>query len=188
MKRLVITLLLLAAMSSIAAAESYIGMFDDVQATICYGDTEVYVTKSVHFIAYLDPEIPAITAAEFSVPNLPESGALGIVTASWNTTLVIGNLDYGIALAFSDPVPGPLAALGTVDFFPIDAAWIGADYLMEVLAAQDSGNLVVVDDGFVTIPVLGGNYTFNCSNPDECDCVDSVPVSPTSWSAVKALY
>ncbi len=192
MKKIAITLLLILSASSIALGQGYpaIGMFSDTDYVFCYEDVEQYLTTTIYVAAYLPPEIDGITAAEFRIDNLPENDAYGIVTLNWATDLVIGDPWWGIALAFTDPVPGPYAPLGSIDFFMIDPVWIGDDHLMVVAASYDSGLLVVVDDEFNTIDALGWMFTFNCTDISTCWCEDDIssPVEDSSWGAVKALY
>jgi hypothetical protein len=184
MKKMMIALLLLVAFSSMASAQvPFIGMYADDQAVICHTDLAVYVATSVYFIADIGA-IPAITAAEFSVSNLP-GAADALITPNWATPLVIGDAGYGIALAFSPAVPGPMAFLGTLDFFAL--VDLGADYVMEVLPSNDSGLLVVVDDNYNTIDADGGMFTFNCSTGD-CLCVEGVATDDATISSIKALY
>ncbi len=185
MKKMMIALLLLVAISSIASAQQdpFIGMYADDSAAVCHIDLPVYVTTSVYFYASIG-SIPAITAAEFSASNLPVA-ADALVTPNWNTPLVIGDLGYGIALAFSPAVPGPDAFLGTVDFFALND--LGPDFVMEIMASNDSGLLVVVDDVFETIPADGGMFTFNCGTGN-CECEDTIATDDATISSIKALY
>ncbi len=185
MKKLMVALLLLVAVSSVASAQvPFIGMYADDQAVICHADLPLYATTSVYFYAILPPEIVAITAVEFRVDNLPDA-ALANVIPNWNTPLVIGDLGYGIALAFSPALAGPTAFLGQVDFFAIADA--GPDFVMTVMESNDSGMLVVVDDGYNTIDATGGIFTFNCSTGN-CECEDTVATEDSSWGSIKALY
>ena len=178
-----IALLLLVAVSSVASAQvPFIGMYADDQVVVCHTELPVYVTTSVYFFATIG-SIPAITAAEFSVSNLP-GPADALITPNWNTPLVIGDAGYGIALAFSPALPGPDAFLGTLDFFALND--LGADYGMAVLASNDSGLLVVVDDVYDTLNAEGGLFTFNCSG--ECECADTIATDESTISSIKALY
>ena len=188
MKKLLMSCLILTFASGFAAAESYIGLFNDEAATDCYGDVTPYVWKMVHVIVYLEPEIASITAAEFRLDNMPESGDHGIVTENWDTMLVIGQSWWNIALAFQVPVPGPLAHLGVLQFFATDALWMGDDYVIAVRPGYAKDVLAVVDSHFIQIPVMGGQYTANCSDAMACECLEIVPVEAMNWSSVKALY
>jgi len=67
-----------------------------------------------------------------------------------------------------------------------DPAWIGADYVMSVAPGQDCECLVVVDHLYEIVDVMGGQFTFNCS--DVCLCLESTATGETSWSAVKSLF
>ncbi|MBN2171624.1 MAG: hypothetical protein JW819_09940 [Candidatus Krumholzibacteriota bacterium] len=190
MKKLMLALLLLVAMSSLASAENYIGLFADVDGTYCYGDVEVGVPLVVHVMAMLDPDIEGITAAEFRIDNYPGNPGypIGITTPTWDSPLTVGTLDWGFSIAFSIPQPGPIVHMGTIEFLAFDPTWIAGELVMEVVETNDSGNLVVVDFDYNTIPVSGGQYTFNCLVPENCPCIVGVPTQDSSWGSVKALY
>ncbi len=192
MKKVMVAFLLLVGVSSFAAAQGVptIGIYEDVDYTICYGDVEVYVAHDVFVVANLTPEIPGITAVEFRVDNLPEENpALGIRTDSWTSTLVIGDLGYDIAIAWDSMQPGPWVLIGTLSFFMIDPTWIGADHLMTVAPGLTCDCLVVVDDVFEEHDADGGWFTFNCSNPTDCLCFDDLTATEdASWGTIKALY
>ncbi len=164
-------LLLLLVAAPAAAQDTYIGLFTDPSATECdapYGG--VGATLSVEVVAIV-PGVSAVSAVEFRVGNLPPNADGGIVSTSWNTALVIGDLENGISLAFSPMLPGPVVHLGTINFYDYSGTWVGDDHMTSVLETLDSGNLVVVDDEFNTFPVLGGQFTFNCTDPDGCNCL-----------------
>lgn len=189
MKKMLTLVALLALTAGIAAADTYVGMFAQPHATSCYADGSPYTTTTVHFIVWMDQDFSGqITAVEFYVDNLPESGSQGIVSEDWNTTLKIGFLSYGIALAFPDPLQGPLAYLGSVDFYTIDPEWMGEDYVMAIRPSRASDTLAIVDQDGITFPVGGGQFTFNCTDVGACDCLESVAVEDASWSSVKSLY
>ena len=188
MKKLLVALLALVAMSSMALAQApVIGIFDNDDAVQCDGIIEAYVARDIFVFAVLT-DIPAITAAEFSISNyVGDLGpACAIVSAAWNTPLVIGDPGFGIALAFSPALPGPNAFLGSINIFLLDAACIGDDYEMWILASQDSDKLVVVDEQFNEIDAVGYRYTFNCTG--ECPCEEGTATDNTSWGSVKALF
>jgi len=189
MRKLLTSLLVLALSSGVAIADTYIGLFAVPHATHCYGNTEQYTTTTVHVVAWLDSDwTGTVTACEFYIDNFPVAGDQGVITADWNTPLVIGSVGYGIAMAFNPPLPGPLAYLGSIDFFTIDPAWIPADYVMAIRPSRQSGTLGLVNDQTELMIVPGGQYTFNCSNPNACDCLESVATEESSFSSVKALY
>ena len=188
MKRLITTVLMLTVLSLGARAETFIGLFDNLEGTQCYGDTDVYTSKTVHVLAWLDPEIESVTAVEFSLLNLPEDGNGGIITQIWMTPLTIGYLGYRFSLAFSTPLPGPLVYMGSLVFYPLTDDWIGRDHQVIVREAQDSGTLAVVDQSFSTHNVAGGAYRFNCSLGNNCDCQEATATDEMSWSSIKALY
>lgn len=156
----------------------FIGMFSEENAVLCHADLNLFSTTTVYFFAVLPWEIPAITAAEFRVDNWVDSED-AIITENWNTDLVIGDPEYGIALAFSEPIPGPIALLGTVDFFGLRD--IGHDYVMDVLESIHSGQRVVVDLCYDTINADGGLFTFNCST-GQCLCTAGSPVTLSGFT------
>jgi hypothetical protein len=187
MKKLMVALLLVLVSSTAFAQNPTIGIYEDVDYSFCYGDIEVFVQKTIYVTAWLPPEIAGITAVEFKIDNLPAAG-LGIVTPAWSSPLVIGDPAWDISVAWAGPQAGPWVQIGTLSFLMIDAAWIGPDYVMTIMEGNDCECLVVVDDNFVEFPADGGMYTFNCSNPDQCECFDSIPTEATNWGSVKALY
>ena len=187
MKKLIATLLLLAASSSLVLAQGMptIGIYDDANYTICYGNISQYVTKTVYFAAWLPPEIPSMTACEFAVSGLP-GPAEAILTPTWTTTLVIGTLDYDLALAWTNPQVGPWVLLGTLAIFPLAA--FPMDDLMTVVPGQACLCLTIVDGDFVEHDAAGGMYTFNCSDPAGCLCFEETATEDLNWGSLKSLY
>ncbi|MCP4546202.1 MAG: hypothetical protein GY835_07025 [bacterium] len=193
MKKLMVALLILVAFGNIAMAQEtdmYIGIFADDAYTHCYADVEAFAPVTIYLAAFLDEEVPGITAAEFGVDNWQGTIAgTSMVTMAWNTDLVIGTVEYGVALAFSTPIPGPFAFLGTATVLSMDAAWLADETLMTVVPATDSGMLQVVDGDFAPHDVNGGTFTYNCVNPAMCSCFDEfIAADATNWSSLKALY
>lgn len=189
MPRLLIACLLLIAVSGVALAQDpFIGIYADDAAVLCQADVTQYVSVPVYLFAILPPSIPGITACEFRIDNLPTS-AMALTTYNWNTPLVIGTADYGIALAFAPALPGPSAFLGSISFFPL-MAWPN-DWRVEVMASNDSGNLVVVDLDYIEVPCEPWHWlTFNCtaSLPWGCECSPIVAIEDATWGQIKALY
>lgn len=189
MKKMMVALLLLVAMSSVAAAQDpFIGLYADDAAVLCQADVSVYVSLPVYVFAILPPEIAGITAAEFRIENLPTE-ALALTTFNWNTPLVIGTAGYGIALAFAPPLPGPAAFMGSISFFPLMD--FGPDFRMKVVPSLDSDNLVVVDLAYNEVPCeLNHIFTFNCTGslPGGCLCIEGVATEDAAWGQIKALY
>ncbi|MCP4546205.1 MAG: hypothetical protein GY835_07040 [bacterium] len=192
MKKLMVALLILVAFSNIAMAQTdmYIGVFADDAYTTCYADVEAFAPVTIYLAAFLGEEVPGITAAEFSVDNWQGTIAgTSMVTMTWNTDLVIGTVEYGVALAFSTPIPGPFAFLGTATVLSMDAAWLADETLMTVVPATDSGMLQVVDGDFAPHDVMGGTFTYNCVDIAVCVCYeDGTASDATNWSSIKALY
>jgi hypothetical protein len=187
MKKLMVALLLVLVSSSAFAQNPTIGIYEDMDYTICFGDLELYVQKAISVVAWLPPDILGVTAVEFKIDNLP-SGANGIVTPAWNSDLVIGDPNWDISIAFPEAQPGPFVLIGTLSFLMIDVSWVGPDHVIMIQAGNDCDCLVIVDDVFNEHTADGGMYTFNCTNPDACDCFLETPTEDASWGSVKALY
>ncbi|MBM4118095.1 choice-of-anchor D domain-containing protein [bacterium] len=151
----------------------FMGLYADYYASVCFMDQEPYEIATVKVSVLLPEWLPAITAAEFAIENLPYSGADGQVNAYWNTNLVIGDPHTGIALAFQPALSGPIAQLGELDFYEINDDWIGDHYIMQVTESA-SGHLVVVGTDYVEYWCNAGHFTFNCWG--WCDCTWATPV------------
>jgi hypothetical protein len=70
MKKFVLAMFVLTLMAG-AANANVVGIFGDMDATICSAPVMPYVQMSVYILAVLD-EIPSLTAAEFGASNFPE--------------------------------------------------------------------------------------------------------------------
>lgn len=195
MARFALVLLgLMLASSAFGQGSSYIGMFTDQSATDCDAPTVLYTTTTVHFLALLDTnQIPSLSAVQFRVSNWPAAG-LGLITQTWNTPLVIGEPSTDLALAFTVPLQGPLVYLGKVDFFPLNTAWIGSNYFMQVVPAASQDAVIIVRGSDATeFEVPGGPFTFNCTGV--CPCQDGgttyvaiESISPNDGSTVEGLF
>ncbi|MBM4118313.1 hypothetical protein FJ251_11350 [bacterium] len=168
------------------AGDDLIGLFADESATLCAAATTPYTTVSVYLTACLDG-IDAIIAAEFALAGLSLSPGypLGQCTPHWNSPLVIGSLEDDLAIAFTAPLAGPLALLGRLDFLPFGTDWPGVDRQLRVVAGSAQGAVILVDGDAVEREVLGGRFTFNCSQG--CDCGPGGTAS-LSFGEVKQLY
>ena len=189
MKKMMAALLLLVAMSSVAAAQGqpFIGLYADDTAVLCEADLTPFVPMNVYVFAYLQ-DIPAITAAEFRVDNLP-GVAQAIITPTWNTTLVIGTLGYDLALAFTPALTGPVALLGTLQFLALSD--LGADWRMTVMPGLDCNCLVVVDTDYVEHACEPDHFlTLNCTGALDygCNCQPTIATEDATWGQIKALY
>ncbi len=162
-------------------AGNHIGLYRDPEAQICQGplDGSSQVVQ-VRVLAVLPDFAGAgITACEFRLANLPFNGVppAGSYTATWSTSLVIGNLEDGIALAWSSPQPGPIVEIGYLVFSSYEQTdWIGPDHTVSVAPALNGSGLVIVDDNYDELAVAGGAFTFNCSDPPSCPCFS--PLEP----------
>ncbi len=176
-----------------AAANPVIGIFEDTnpQNAQCHVDIVPYVTTSVWVCAQLSVDLDdVITAAEFRIDGFP-SDSDAIVTQNWNTDLVIGTPDYGISLAFSEPLPALFAVLGELQIFSLGNGWPGDDYRMYIAATYGSGVRVLVDGNYETWSAIGGEFFFNPTGPyNFCPYISQPPTATDgiSWGAMKALY
>lgn len=168
-----------------SASANSIGIFADMDASLCAADLNAYVPTNVFVIGVLS-DLTSITTAEFKIDNWPGSPGYptGQVTATWTSELTIGSIDTDFSIAWQTPQPGPLVLIGTLEFLVFDPAWIPADYAMEVVAGDNCSCLVMVDANYDTHDVAGGGFIFNCTA--ECDC--AVATEESSWSGIKALY
>ncbi len=183
MKKSVIAVLALSLMlfSGVASA-NVIGVFGDADGTICeINASQPYTTAIFHFVALMS-DIPTMSACEFGATGLM-GDASNIVTPAWSTSLVIGSLPAGVALAWSVPVPGPVAYLGAVNVFLMAA--YPQDQMVSVVASED-GNLVIVDGETAEArDAMGWSSVINCSGG--CGCME-IATDDNSWSEIKALY
>lgn len=188
MKKLMVALLALALMSSVAGAESWIGMFADDAATICDAEIGPGVPVDAFLYAVIDPsDFPnGITAAEFRLDNYPEAGADGMISESFSSPVNIGTLGWDFSIAWSSPQAPGNVHIGTLTFIAFTGNWIGADHLITVVEGNDCECLVVVDENYIQHDVGGGMFTFNCTG--DCICYDGTASEETSWGAVKALF
>jgi len=185
---------LLALMATGASAQnldgkgSFIGLFADVDHSVCQAPITEYVNTSVYIYAAMDISVlTQCTAVEFKLGNLPTAGAQGLITATWNSPLVISDgLDINVAVAFELPQDGPVVLIGQLDFFPLDAGWIGADHVMTVEKGDAINNRVIVGADFEKYDSGGGSLTFNCGGV--CLCMPTTAVEETNWGSIKALY
>jgi len=161
-----------------APIPGHIGLYRDTEAQVCQapldGPSQVV---QVRVFAVLPEGVESITAAEFRIANLPVNGMppAGRWTATWSSSLVIGNPIDGMAIAWSDPRPGPIVEIGYLLFTSnTQADWIGSDHTLAVVPWT---TLAVVDaEGAYDIDVGGGDFTFNCTDPPSCPCF--VPQQP----------
>ncbi len=185
----ILAVLLLAASFTVGAqAQPTIGLFDDPSGVNCDGDIAPFENVTVYVVAIL-ADIDEITAAEFHIDRIPEPGDFGLRTDNWATPLVIGSVEYGIALAFNPPQPGPTVLLGSLDFFMIDDSWVGSNHCMDVEPSLDSDQLVLVDGNYEAVDAFGYVYTFNTTGDYLCwMCIDITPTEKSSFSTLKSLY
>lgn len=194
MKKSVIAVLALSLMlfASVASA-NVIGIFGDAAGTSCSADAVIpYTYTTVYFNALLT-DVVNMSACEFGATGVALPPGAAIATVAWNTTLVIGDImtPDGAALAFSPPLTGPVAALGSIQYFLLTPALIPPNHLMSVVASG-AGNLVVVDaDSGAEVPADGWSLVMNCEvgGPfGQCECDDTIATEESSFSEVKALY
>lgn len=172
-----------------AASASIIGIFGDTGATTCVKAMSAqYTYAEVYFCALLD-DTAAISACEFGATGVVLPGT--IITVTWDTPLVIGDIQTadGVALAFPIPKAAPLAYLGKIQYFIL-----APQAPNTVLAVVPSGfdNLVVVDYATATeLPAEGWRLIVNCQvgGPHgACQCEDNIATEDAAWGQIKALY
>jgi hypothetical protein len=170
------------------AGEPFVGLFTDAYGNACNATIQVFQPVIVHVLTDLSgSSVTSITAAEFRIENWPGNPGypVGQVTERWDSNLVIGRLAEGFSIAFQEPVSGPLLHLGELELMAFDDGWIGADRLLHVAPALDSGSLVVVDEAYEEIPARGGWFLFNGTS--EVDCEGGMS-EELRWGQVKSLY
>ena len=123
---LALSLGLLAAASGALADDAMIGLYSDEYASDCSADVAVFSTVQVFVVATLGG-IGELSAAEFRIAGYP-TGAGGIVTTNWTSTLTIGDVDDNFAIAFNEFQSGSTVLLGTLDLFALNEDWPGADH------------------------------------------------------------
>lgn len=169
-----------------AASANVIGIFGDMEGTVCQVDANVaYQYAYVYFVGLLS-SVPAISACEFGATGV-FMPANGLATVTWNTSLVIGDImtPDGVALAFNPILEGPVANLGQIQYFVLSP--FPPDHMMSVVPSG-AGNLVFVDAADSSeVPAMGWSTIVNCTLGDACAC-DVIATEDTSWSEVKALY
>ncbi len=165
-------------------AAPVLGLYAEEEALRCVAGVTPYVTLPVYVVALLSDGITGLTACEFRIEHLP-SPAMAMISARWNSPLVIGELGNGIALAFSPPLTGASAVIGAIDVFPLQD--FGPDWVMAVMPSHDSGSLVIVDLDYAEVPCEADHgFTFNCSG--ECQCLLGNGNAAATWGQIKALY
>jgi hypothetical protein len=173
-------------LSAGAASANVIGIFADMEGTVCEADAMVaYSYVEVYFVALLST-VPTMSACEFGATGVSLPGT-ALPTVTWNTQLVIGDImtPDGVALAFNPYLDGPVANLGSISYFVL--APFPMDHLMSIVPSG-AGNLVVVDaTDSSEVPAMGWGKIINCTLGDACAC-DVIATDETSWSEVKALY
>lgn len=172
--------------TSHAALGSHIGLFSDESASYCGASTTPYTTVSVYVIAVVESDISGISAVEFAIDNIP-SGMNGMVTPYWESSLTIGEIETGIAIAFGQIQYDSEVILGRLDFMPLDDTWLPADHRLIVKEADATGNIAIVDEYYTEHYVQGGRFTFNCSSSENCECGLGSSQDAT-WGEVKSLY
>lgn len=182
---------LLLPVTGLAAPEaggSFIGLFADVEATLCDAPLDTaFEVVTVYVFASLNPAyLTGLEGARFKLSNLPPLGT-GNWTATWDGSPgVTGEIDTGVLLQWPAPLAGPLVMLGNVEFQGFDSGWIGADHLIQVQVADGQTELSVWAEGGAEFQVQGGGFTFNCGG--SCPCSPTTALDEASWGSIKALY
>ncbi len=196
MKRILFLSLLLLSLVACQASANLIGLFADMDGTLCSADFALYANTDVRVIAHLTTITAGITAAEFRIDGVGVTAGNAIVSAVWQTPLVIGDAltPQGVALAWTEPyLPGEGTSfifLGTYQFFTIAGGWPTADSvwcIAETIPDEGAGDpkLVLVDDSFEEIPADGWCFIAHCTSG--CLCT-TIPTEESSWGQIKAMY
>jgi hypothetical protein len=171
---------------SALADMDYIGLFADPAGEQCFTDLVPGASSTIYILAKVpNLGVGGITVAEFRVDNLPpnDDPPVGYWTVEWNSTLVIGDIEEGVAIAFSTPQIGDIVELGRITLEPQSDSWVAENHMVSVEESHSSGQLVLVDHEFVTHEVPGGDLTLNCTNPDMCTCeMSDCDISPPALS------
>ncbi len=171
-------------------ADTLIGLFADESGDQCWADIEPYVEIELHVLVFLDSYdiYGGLTAAEFRLENWPGNPGypLGMVTANWNTDLLLGELDDDFSIAFSEPLQGSIVELGTLTLQMFSEDWIEDGQEVVVGPGYDCDCIVVVDGLFEIYEARGLQFTFNCE--EACSCIPGATPIESSWSHIKGLY
>lgn len=164
-----LVILLLAAPAQGAA--DFIGIFADSLGTHCELTLTAQDLDTLYILAVI-PDLgdSGITAAEFAIDGLPTNGAQGFWLAEWSTDLVIGDPEYGIALAFPAPLTGERVQLGRILMQPLAGGWVGANHELDIVPPLYFGDLSLVTHDYQEVPVSGTGMVLNCSTPAACPC------------------
>jgi hypothetical protein len=166
---------------------SFIGIFTEADALNCTVELTVpFVLETLYVVASINTDVIAtLEAAVFKISGLPVGG--GTVSGDWTSAdQVDGPMETEITLQWTTPLPGPLILLGTIEFQPHGAGWLGDDHLLQVELGDATGNLAIRAGGGALFSVNGGAFTFNCTGI--CECSPSTQSGDSSWGEIKALY
>jgi hypothetical protein len=183
------------------AFSQVIGIYADPGARECAANVGPLPFTTLHVIATLEGEVPAMTGAQFRITGIPASWTPE--NAFWEAapgiTITIGHplfpapqhpevAGVNVAIASCTPEAGTLVPLGLIRLF-------GAPTPENVVLRVEGFELVSIDPPcpFVTVCdspfyskacVAGGEATLN-GNGNGCDVT---AVQDKSWSQVKSLY
>ena len=191
MRKIVIVVAMMLA-ASMASAEM-IGLYADEAATVCHATLMPGAPVPTYIIATLTQLADAgIVAAEFKIDGLPLNGYEfgGMVTVIPTSDVVVGSLyeDFSIAWDAPQGAGTGIVLIAQVDFLSFSPTWVGTDQLMQVVEGDVCNCLVVVDEVYVAHDALGGSFWGNCSNPEDCQCIEDTATQDASWGSVKALF
>ncbi len=167
---------------------SFIGLFTDQEATSCTSVlTEPFAMEVLYVVASINTGVIAdLESVVFKIGNLPPI-LDGLISGDWTgSDSQQGHVSTELILQWIDPLPGPLVLLGTLTLQPYVEGWLGDDHLLNVVAGDLLGDLVISDGSSAFFSVAGGVFTFNCTGV--CECSPSTFVGESSWGRIKALY
>ena len=187
MKRLTMTVLLLAALTTGAMAhQGSIGLYTNTSGADCDATLTPYVGYDVTIMYYRSDAGPdGITAAEFKV-GAPPTMVLGAFTKSPSVSITLGDIATGLSASFigCTGTGSNYVLIGTVNVIALGAT----PMMLQVLQSDGlpvgpfAPRVSMCDDPQRTIVgVLGGYFT----TPDgTCN----ISTEEKTWGAIKEMY
>ena len=151
-----------------------IGLFADLEGSICDLNLIPGETDTLFLIA----KVPAfqnvgVLGFSFALQNLPESSGEGNWHFEWFADQVTGDPMTGVQVSYDEPVLEGEIVLAHLIIETVDPDWVGEDHLMEVTAAEGEPWPYVIDSGEIHFPMIGLDFTVNCTHPEGCPCAES---------------
>ncbi len=187
-------------MSEWPMGSDFIGVFADDNATVWIEDIIPYLPLELHILALLDDSFDdGILAAEFKLENLPsnEGYPVGQITFQFTSDHVEGDLRTDFLIQWDEAQGAGLGIvhIGTMEFLMFDTNWIGYEHHMSVAPGDECACITTLRADGELIQAWGCTFIFNCDwecwdypYSGLCDEGPPVPIEPSSWSLVKALF